>query len=82
MKNEKYRHDTTLSLHIWELKDTNEDFEIDWKIIGRAQPFSPISVICNLCTLEKIPYTFFNQIMSNPSQKQPNTNFFIPNKQL
>ena len=78
MKNEKYRHDTTLSLHIWELKDRKEDFEIDWKIIGRAQPFSPISVICNLCTLEKYHILFFNQIMSNPSQKQPNTNFFYP----
>ena len=53
MKNSKYRHDTTLSLHIWDLKDKGEDYEINWKFIGRAQTFSPISGICNLCTLEK-----------------------------
>ena len=28
-------------------------YNIKWKIFGRAQPFSPISGVCNLCTLEK-----------------------------
>ena len=31
MKNSKYRHDTTLSLHIWDLKDRGEEYEIYWK---------------------------------------------------
>ena len=52
-KNPKYRHSTTLSSFIWDLKDKAAVFELTWKIIGRAQPFSPISGVCNLCTLEK-----------------------------
>ena len=36
MKNSKYRHDTTLSLHIWDLKDKGEEYEIHWKFISQA----------------------------------------------
>ena len=31
----------------------NVDYEITWKILERAKPFSPVSRICNLCTKEK-----------------------------
>ena len=57
-KNPKYRHSTTLSSFIWDLKDKAAVFELTWKIIGRAQPFSPISGVCNLCTLEKYHLLF------------------------
>ena len=52
-EHEKHRKDTTLSKYIWELKDKKTEYDVTWKIIGRANPFSPISKVCNLCTLEK-----------------------------
>ena len=42
-----------LASHIWDLKKQNVDYEITWKILERAKPFSPVSRICNLCTKEK-----------------------------
>lgn len=42
-----------LSKHIWKLKDSNISFNISWKILDRAQKFSPISKSCKLCTLER-----------------------------
>ena len=74
MKYEKYRHDTTLSLHTWDLKDKNVNFEIDWKLIGRAQTFNPISGICNLCTLEKY-HILFNSNQATLNRREEFTNF-------
>ena len=50
---EAKKSQTTLSQHIWELKNQNIAFYMTWKIIGRAKPFSPVTGVCNLCTLEK-----------------------------
>ena len=52
-KHEKYAHETTLSSHIWKLKEKNIDFEIKWKLLARAKPFTPVTNTCNLCTREK-----------------------------
>ena len=53
LNNKSYSNSTTLSAKVWELKREKIPFNLKWKIIGRAQPFSPISGVCNLCTLEK-----------------------------
>ena len=53
INNRNHRKATTLSVKIWELKDENIPFDLSWKIIGRAHPFSPVTGVCNLCTLEK-----------------------------
>ena len=81
MKNSKYRHDTTLSLHIWDLKDRGEEFEIDWKFIGRAKPFSPISGVCNLCTLEKY-HILFNPNQATLNRRDEFTNFCLHKRKL
>ena len=47
------RTSTRLAGHVWKLKDRGQDYSIDWKVICRASPFSPITGICNLCTSEK-----------------------------
>ena len=52
-KHQKYENSTELSKHIWKLKNQNTDYSISWKILDRAQPFSPVSGLCNLCTSEK-----------------------------
>ena len=49
----KYKTETTLSRHVWNLKEEDINFNLTWKIIYRAEPFGPISGVCNLCTLEK-----------------------------
>ena len=75
-KNPKYRHSTTLSSFIWDLKDKAAVFELDWKIIGRAQPFSPISGICNLCTLEKY-HRLFTPELARISKREEIYNFCL-----
>ena len=49
---------TTLSKYIWKLKDDGKIFEIDWKIICNAKPFSPVNEQCALCTAEKFYIIF------------------------
>ena len=40
-------------MKIWELKDNNIPYNLEWSIVGRAHQFSPVTGVCNLCTLEK-----------------------------
>ena len=49
----KYEHSTSLSTHIWKLKDQNIPYEISWEIVGRAAAFNPATNTCRLCLLEK-----------------------------
>lgn len=44
---------TELSKHIWDLKNNNIDFKIEWKIIKHANPYNNSTGKCNLCNLEK-----------------------------
>ena len=44
--NESSAHKTTISHHIWNVKNEGKDFEIKWKLLGRASPFSPITGKC------------------------------------
>ena len=47
------RHATTLSEHIWSLKDKNIQYNIKWKILTKAKAYNPNSKKCNLCLTEK-----------------------------
>ena len=51
-------HATTLSSHIWNLQDKNENFEVKWKIIDRGKDFNPINRKCGLCIKEKYHIIF------------------------
>ena len=42
-KNKNYSGATSLSAKVWELKSKKIDYNLKWKIFGRARPFSPIS---------------------------------------
>ena len=44
---------TTLSTHVWNLKDSNLNFDINWEIAARAEPFNPATKKCQLCLTEK-----------------------------
>ena len=49
---------TSLSKFIWKLKEKHIGYEISWKLMDQAQPFSPISGKCALCIKEKFYIIF------------------------
>ena len=49
---------TTLSSHVWRLKDQNKNFEINWKLVDRATDFNPTTRKCRLCLKEKFYIIF------------------------
>jgi len=53
-------HSTTLSTHIWKLKNKNKNFNVRWEVVARANDFNPISRKCQLCLKEKY-YILFHQ---------------------
>ena len=53
MNKAKNRQKTRLSSHIWGLKDTRTDFNIQWDFIDRATQFNPITRKCRICLKEK-----------------------------
>ena len=57
-KHRKLEHDTTLSSHIWSLKDENVNFDIQWREVGRAPRFNTITKKCKLCIKEKYHIIF------------------------
>ena len=67
--NEQYRRDTSLSNYVWDLKNAGKDYEVEWDLIGRAKPFSPISNTCNLCTLEKYHILFTPELATINKQQ-------------
>ena len=50
---------TSQSEHIWKLKENNTDHTVTWKILEKAQPYTPTTGKCNLCITEMayIAYT-------------------------
>jgi hypothetical protein len=62
----KAKRDTTLSHYIWDLKNEGKvegiDYDLEWKVIARASPFSPVTGLCELCTTEKFLITFKPQL--------------------
>ena len=53
-RNPRYRKNTELSKAIWDLKDKNIGYTIDWKVITRAESYISGSKSCNLCLTEKV----------------------------
>ena len=48
MRNPGGRSKTKLSTHIWDLKDMQTDFEVEWDFFERANSFNPISEKINV----------------------------------
>ena len=49
---------TTLSAHVWNLKDKGKDFRVKWEVIDKAPPFNPVTRKCRLCLKEKFCILF------------------------
>ena len=52
-KNKEYSTETTLSSHIWDIKERDSTYTISWKLLDRGRPYNPGTKTCNLCTTEK-----------------------------
>ena len=52
---------TTLSKKVWELKRQNNVFSMTWKIVDRANKYTPASNSCNLCISEIFHILFKTQ---------------------
>ena len=52
-RNAQYKNKTELSSYIWQLKEKNLNFNIDWKIIDRANCYKN-GKNCKLCLTEKL----------------------------
>ena len=48
------KYSTTLFTYIWDLKDNDTDFTIEWSIYLRASPYKGRPSICNLCLAVKL----------------------------
>ena len=44
----QYKTNTSLSSYVWDLKNAGRHYDIEWDMIGRAKPFSPVTNTCNL----------------------------------
>ena len=49
----RYRHNTTLSDHIWSLKEQDKEYDLKWMLIDRGKAFNPIQKKCQICLKEK-----------------------------
>ena len=54
MNNHASESSTTLSTHIWKLKNASKNYNIQWEIVRKAKPFNPVSKRCSLCITEKL----------------------------
>ena len=52
-RNKKQRNSTTLSNHIWELKETSTPYDLSWSIIESAPKYNNNTGKCRLCNREK-----------------------------
>ena len=52
-KNKSQQTKTELSKYIWELKNKQKQYDIKWKILKKAKPYSNTTKRCNLCMEEK-----------------------------
>ena len=55
---------TTLSSYIWKLKREGKSYEILWREICKASPFSPVTEQCALCTAEKFHIIYKPELAS------------------
>ena len=62
------RKSTALSKYIWTLKDSNTNYNINWRIITSAEAFNNQTNRCNLCTTEKL-YIIYNSDMATLNKR-------------
>ena len=75
------RKSTALSSYTSELKSQKIKYTLKWKIVGRAKPFTPITGVCSLCTLEKY-FIITKPHMATLNKNEEMYNYCLHKKQL
>ena len=74
IKNRDLESTCKLAQYCWKLHDMKIKYEISWKMICRAKPFSPITNVCNLCINEKMYILYYPNMCSLNSRKELTSN--------
>ena len=61
-------HRNSFSNHIWDLKRRQKNFELTWRILAKAQPYSPAKKYCNLC-IKEISYIMYRKDLASLNKK-------------
>ena len=69
-RHEDERHKTTLSEHIWKLKNMNEPYTVSWWVIDRGRAFNPSTKTCDICSKEKFHIMFNPQTATLNSRRE------------
>ena len=49
---------TTLSSHVWRLKDERKTYDTSWKLVDLDPDFNPVTCKCRLCLKDKYHIIF------------------------
>ena len=67
-RNQGY-HRNSLSNHIWDLKRKQVNYDLSWRIVAKAKPYSPTSKTCELC-IKEIYYILHKRNMSSLNKRK------------
>ena len=62
--NEKYKKETKLSTYIWDLKENEEEYTIEWEIVAKCNPYKCGTNKCSICSTEKLLIMKYNNMPS------------------
>ena len=54
IRNDNSKQKTTLSSYVWSLKDKEENYNLEWSVVGRPTSYKLGMKRCGLCDLEKL----------------------------
>ena len=60
MRDSRYRHSTSLSKHVWALKDEHVGYNIQWSVLRKAKDYQNTKK-CNLCLAEQLEIIMANK---------------------
>ena len=69
-RNPKHKHATELSKYIWQLKQSNIQYSIRWKILKKCKAYSNKTKRCNLCLHEKYIIIYHSKLNSLNSRNE------------
>ena len=61
-------HKNSLSTHVWGLKRKSVNFELSWRIISTAHPYSPATKSCELC-LREIYFIMYDRVKASLNKR-------------
>ena len=61
-------HKNSFITHIWNMKRRRISFELAWRIIAKAKPYSPSTKVCELC-IKEIYYILYEKNMSSLNKR-------------